>query len=649
MDEVLGILDTGATDSHTDAGADAEQLTADRARLGKRGEDAQSDLLGFVGILDRTHQDRELVTGQARGDVVGAQDPAEAVGHVLQDTVAGGVTEAVVDELEAVEVDEQQRQALGARRGRHGLADALQEQRAVGQLREGVVRSPVEQLVFEHLALADVTDVEHDAGDAGLLEAVGADDLGVAPPAAAVVQTAGDRGPLRTALHELAEEVPPVLEVVRVDQVVEPRRGQRGGRVAQHPRDGRAEVADHAVGVDDGDHVGGVLHQRAEARLAADDILGQDRRVERQRGVVADDLERRLALADAVEVHVVGVRDEDRAAREAAAGQRDDEHRRARHLHLPGEVTVADLQPVADEGAGRDQAVAQAVRNGLHGQAAAGRRRVGRVVVDHDDQLFAADERTEHADADLWRQQLAAGLQRGLDDAPGVAGREQRSGCVGHRAGVDGVTFVLGQRRGHQVHERGTEHQQQAGQQRLDHQVRRPCVERRKHRADVGGGGDGTDGGDAPVLPVQGAEPEDCGEHGERADRRPQLETDEEQGGAGEAVGRDVVAVAGEAPQQEAQQHHDRRDRDGGLDDARRGRAQHREDDRQVHEAVVQGEPSQPRDQTLRWDQKRACGCKDPRSPGGAVVACHCISAFLAHGRRRCLPVWYRSAETVRG
>ncbi len=67
-------------------------------------------------------QDRELVTAQARDQVVGADLPAEALGDDLQHLVPDVVAQPVVDLLEAVEVDQHDREhpALAA-----GLIECL--------------------------------------------------------------------------------------------------------------------------------------------------------------------------------------------------------------------------------------------------------------------------------------------------------------------------------------------------------------------------------------------------------------------------------------------------------------------------------------------------------------------------------------------
>ena len=61
-----------------------------------------------------------------------------------------------------------------------GVADALVEQRAVGQVRDRVVERLVGELLLERLALADVAAVEHDAADRRVVEQVGVEDLEVA-------------------------------------------------------------------------------------------------------------------------------------------------------------------------------------------------------------------------------------------------------------------------------------------------------------------------------------------------------------------------------------------------------------------------------------------------------------------------------------
>ncbi len=79
-----------------------------RDRLGEPLRDELDGLLAGHVVAE----DRELVAAEAGDDVVRAHGRAQPVGHGHEQAVAGRVTEAVVHHLEAVEVEEQHRDAL---------------------------------------------------------------------------------------------------------------------------------------------------------------------------------------------------------------------------------------------------------------------------------------------------------------------------------------------------------------------------------------------------------------------------------------------------------------------------------------------------------------------------------------------------------
>ena len=123
-------------------------------------------------------QHRELVAAEPRGRVAGSEQAFEPAGHGAQQCVAGGVAEAVVDGLEVVQVEQQDRhrEAVAAPPAQ-GVRDAVGEERAVGQPGELVVERLVGQRELEALPLADVTAVEHDSADVLVVEQVGVVDL----------------------------------------------------------------------------------------------------------------------------------------------------------------------------------------------------------------------------------------------------------------------------------------------------------------------------------------------------------------------------------------------------------------------------------------------------------------------------------------
>ena len=80
---------------------------ADREGLGEGGGDAVGDRHRLVLVGEAVDQDAELVAAEAGDDVAGAQVGAQPRRHRAQQLVAGVVAEAVVDQLEVVEVEEE--------------------------------------------------------------------------------------------------------------------------------------------------------------------------------------------------------------------------------------------------------------------------------------------------------------------------------------------------------------------------------------------------------------------------------------------------------------------------------------------------------------------------------------------------------------
>ena len=104
-DEVVGVDLPRLGDG--DADADRHRHP-DRAALAHRDAQALGDL-GRLLAAGAGQDDEDLLAADAVDRVAGAQRRAHHVGDVLEDGVAGGVSELVVDPLEVVEVAEQQR------------------------------------------------------------------------------------------------------------------------------------------------------------------------------------------------------------------------------------------------------------------------------------------------------------------------------------------------------------------------------------------------------------------------------------------------------------------------------------------------------------------------------------------------------------
>ena len=80
-------------------------------------DDALRAVLGIVAAGEVFEQHGEFVAADARHGVALADDLLQALRGGAQDAVAGGVAQRVVDVLEAIQVEEQQRhaRALAAR------------------------------------------------------------------------------------------------------------------------------------------------------------------------------------------------------------------------------------------------------------------------------------------------------------------------------------------------------------------------------------------------------------------------------------------------------------------------------------------------------------------------------------------------------
>ncbi len=148
----IGILAIVRIDADADAGADRVAPLLELERLGKRhGEFLRHPCRG-PGRRRMADDDGELVAAQAGDEVVGTQLVVEAAGDDAQYLVAHLVPLRVVDVLEAVEVDEQQRHLVAvALSTRQRMAEKILEIRPVGQAGERIM---VGQHVEPHLGIA---------------------------------------------------------------------------------------------------------------------------------------------------------------------------------------------------------------------------------------------------------------------------------------------------------------------------------------------------------------------------------------------------------------------------------------------------------------------------------------------------------------
>ena len=94
----------------------------------------------ILGLPDVGKQHQELVCTEPGGEIPRAQAVADALCQQLEQQIPGAVSQVVVDQLEAVEIDEQQGEGLLVQAGRLYLQiEPLLQQVAVAKIGEGVV------------------------------------------------------------------------------------------------------------------------------------------------------------------------------------------------------------------------------------------------------------------------------------------------------------------------------------------------------------------------------------------------------------------------------------------------------------------------------------------------------------------------------
>ena len=119
----------------------------------------------MVAILD---QHDEFVAAVAADHIMGPQLPLQATGDFDQQPVTDRVAERVVNVLEAVDVEEQERGALVLVTAGDALADDIPEARPVGQAGERVVKRQPRDMILGGLPL-DGEDAEVKASRDDLL------------------------------------------------------------------------------------------------------------------------------------------------------------------------------------------------------------------------------------------------------------------------------------------------------------------------------------------------------------------------------------------------------------------------------------------------------------------------------------------------
>ena len=253
----------GGIDREPDAGGDEELDALDVDRF----SDRRSQPLGHAPWIEPhicpcSQHDDELVaaeTSEQRSLTDGATDP---FGQHRQEAVADAVPEAVVDGLEVVEIDEQQRHGADRRAGEQ-LVDPRQQLGAIGESGQIVVGRGPAQLLGDSPLLGDVLDVGDGERHAIVL---GHCDPGARPDVGAVAALVALVEQVRVDDPEL--EAGPMdrrrLEIVSVGDLADAAADEVVDRPLQH-------LGERAIGVDDRRVV--EAHERHSRRRRVERLL----------------------------------------------------------------------------------------------------------------------------------------------------------------------------------------------------------------------------------------------------------------------------------------------------------------------------------------------------------------------------------------
>ena len=144
----------GRGDRDPDRQRGAHLFAPEPQRLPHRHEDPLGDHDGLGGTGQVLQDDDELVPTEAPRGVDLPQLTTDRGGQGNQQVVTDPVAQAVVDELEVVDVQEQDRDGPGVTTGAgQRLVQPVQQQLPVGQPREGVVQRPVPELLLHAFLL----------------------------------------------------------------------------------------------------------------------------------------------------------------------------------------------------------------------------------------------------------------------------------------------------------------------------------------------------------------------------------------------------------------------------------------------------------------------------------------------------------------
>src|SRR5262249_37471083 len=137
---------------------DHELVSADAEGFGHALENSVGDHRRVTSVADILEEHHELITAEAGDGVSGPEEGFEPLRERREQLIADRMAEAVVDDLEAVDVEEQdgEGKVTAPARDADGSFEAILEERAAGKAREPVEEGVAAKLLLGSLSLRDV-------------------------------------------------------------------------------------------------------------------------------------------------------------------------------------------------------------------------------------------------------------------------------------------------------------------------------------------------------------------------------------------------------------------------------------------------------------------------------------------------------------
>ena len=266
--QLLGVV-VRLREGHADAGGDMRVAAVEHERLLEGLGDRRRDALHVAAIADALEQDRELVAAEARHRVRRPRALHRGAGRRVcsSRSPASWPRESLTFLKSSRSRNITAICCLRALRQGERVLDAVAEQAAIGEQRQGVVKRELSQLLLQRLALTDVAEIQRQPACRRIVEQVAAHTFeGEAAGTAGDHQLYRSDGPARRG-RDLAQKrgealpvgIRPEVEEIAPDEIVRMPRERALGR--------RGHEAQAPVDVGDHDHVGGIADQGCVARL----------------------------------------------------------------------------------------------------------------------------------------------------------------------------------------------------------------------------------------------------------------------------------------------------------------------------------------------------------------------------------------------